>query len=97
MCAFSIVPLLSERCGARHLHLRVFGAAKDIGSYLDTDLAGFENAMQRIMTEAGWGSTDYGQALSDMKVNHWSLIDRELQSLFWAMDGPTMVIQAGPV
>ncbi|MFC6199791.1 vWA domain-containing protein [Ponticaulis profundi] len=49
---------------------------KDVGSYLDTDLAGFENAMQRIMTEAGWGSTDYGQALSDMKVNHWSLIDR---------------------
>ena len=49
---------------------------KDVGSYLDTDLAGFENAMQRIMTEAGWGSTDYGQALSDMKVNYWSLIDR---------------------
>ena len=28
------------------------------------------------MTEAGWGSTDYGQAFSDLKVDHWSQIDR---------------------
>lgn len=49
---------------------------KDVGRHLDTSLDGFENAMQAIMSEAGWGSTDYGQALSDMRVNHWQLIDR---------------------
>ena len=49
---------------------------KDVGKHLDTSLDGFEGAMQKIMTEAGWGSTDYGQAFSDLKVDHWSQIDR---------------------
>ncbi len=49
---------------------------KDVGDHLDTGLDGFEQAMQTIMTEAGWGSTDYGQALSDLRVNHWSVMDR---------------------
>ena len=49
---------------------------KDVGKNLETGLDGFENAMQIIMTEAGWGSTDYGQALSDLRVNHWQNIDR---------------------
>lgn len=49
---------------------------KDVGKHLETGLDGFEQAMQTIMTEAGWGSTDYGQALSDMRVDHWGLIDR---------------------
>ena len=49
---------------------------KDVGKHLDTSLDGFEDAMQKIMTEAGWGSTDYGQAFSDLKVDHWSQIDR---------------------
>lgn len=59
------------------LHTFAFSARlKDVGSYLDTGLDGFDQAMQRIMLEAGWGSTDYGQALSDLKVNHWSVLDR---------------------
>ena len=37
---------------------------------------GFEEAMDKIMKVYGMGSTDYGQAFSDMKVNHWDLIDR---------------------
>lgn len=49
---------------------------KDVGKHLLTGLDGFENAMQAIMTEAGWGSTDYGQALSDLKVDHWPVFDR---------------------
>ena len=49
---------------------------KDVGKHLDTSLDGFEGAMQKIMAEAGWGSTDYGQAFSDLKVDHWSQIDR---------------------
>lgn len=49
---------------------------KDVGRHLTTGLEGFEQAMQTIMSEAGWGSTDYGQALSDLKVDHWNLIDR---------------------
>ena len=59
------------------LHTFAFSARlKDVGKHLDTGLDGFEQAMQRIMTEAGWGSTDYGQALSDLRVNFWPVIDR---------------------
>ncbi|MAI89502.1 VWA domain-containing protein [Ponticaulis sp.] len=49
---------------------------KDVGPYLDTSLDGFDNAMQRILDDAGWGSTDYGQALSDLRVDFWNKIDR---------------------
>ncbi|MEH6490203.1 VWA domain-containing protein, partial [Hyphomonas oceanitis] len=36
----------------------------------------FEQAMTKIIREMGMGSTDYGQAWSDLKVNHESIIDR---------------------
>jgi len=36
----------------------------------------FEHAMDIILRVAGMGSTDYGQAWSDLKTNHESLIDR---------------------
>ena len=59
------------------LHTYAFSARlKDVGPYLDTSLDGFESAMERILAEIGWGSTDYGQALSDLQVDHWSKIDR---------------------
>lgn len=46
----------------------------DVTDWMDT--AGFEGAMERILREIGMGSTDYGQALSDLKTQHWHLIDR---------------------
>ena len=46
----------------------------DVTDWLDTE--GFEGAMERIVRDFGMGSTDYGQAFSDMKVNHWNEIDR---------------------
>ncbi len=46
----------------------------DVTDWLDTE--GFEAAMERILRDFGMGSTDYGQALSDMKVGHWTEIDR---------------------
>tara|TARA_R110001599_G_scaffold66532_1_gene188087 strand:- start:7346 stop:8689 length:1344 start_codon:yes stop_codon:yes gene_type:complete len=36
----------------------------------------FEAAMTKIIRELGMGSTDYGQAWSDLKVDHESIIDR---------------------
>lgn len=36
----------------------------------------FEAAMAKIIRELGMGSTDYGQAWSDLKVDHESIIDR---------------------
>lgn len=36
----------------------------------------FEAAMIKIIRELGMGSTDYGQAWSDLKVDHESIIDR---------------------
>lgn len=36
----------------------------------------FESAMNRILLEAGGGSTDYGQALLDLHNEHWQVIDR---------------------
>lgn len=37
---------------------------------------GFETAMDRIIKTIGMSSTDYGQALSDLRMDHWSAIDR---------------------
>ena len=60
------------------LHSFAFSARlKDVGPFLDVPVDRFEQAMERVMHEAGWGSTDYGQALSDLKVDHWSVIDRQ--------------------
>ena len=50
------------------------GRLMDVTDWLDT--AGFEGAMERILREVGMSSTDYGQALSDLKTQHWPLIDR---------------------
>jgi uncharacterized protein with von Willebrand factor type A (vWA) domain len=36
----------------------------------------FESAMNRIVIDAGGGSTDYGQALVDLNTDHWQVIDR---------------------
>jgi hypothetical protein len=36
----------------------------------------FEPAMERIVREAGGGSTDYGQALMDLQSQSWDVIDR---------------------
>lgn len=36
----------------------------------------FETAMARIIRDVGGGSTDYGQALEDLRNNHWECIDR---------------------
>ncbi len=61
-----VVPDLEAYAFSARLH--------DVGPWLDTD--GFEVAMQRILRDAGMGSTDYGQALSDLKTRHWHQIDR---------------------
>ncbi|MGH1421452.1 MAG: vWA domain-containing protein [Hyphomonas sp.] len=36
----------------------------------------FEKAMAQIINEYGMGSTSYGQAFSDLRMNHMNLIDR---------------------
>lgn len=36
----------------------------------------FDPAMKKIMNTYGMGSTSYGQAWSDLKMEHWNLIDR---------------------
>jgi uncharacterized protein with von Willebrand factor type A (vWA) domain len=46
----------------------------DVGSILQR--MDFEPAMNRIVHEAGSGSTDYGQALVDLNKTHWDVIDR---------------------
>ena len=47
---------------------------RDIGHELGT--MSFEHAMDTIITQVGNGATDYGQALADLKLGHWDLIDR---------------------
>ncbi|MEM9841444.1 MAG: VWA domain-containing protein [Pseudomonadota bacterium] len=36
----------------------------------------FASAMDKIINAIGMSSTDYGQSLSDLKMNHWSVLDR---------------------
>ena len=36
----------------------------------------FDEAMALILREVGGGSTDYGQALADLREHHWDCIDR---------------------
>jgi len=72
---FLLLMLHSLREVVPDLHAFAFSARlRDIGDWLDTD--GFEAAMARIIKEVSFGSTDYGQALSDLKVGHWDKIDR---------------------
>jgi uncharacterized protein with von Willebrand factor type A (vWA) domain len=56
------------RCFAFSSHL------VDVGPVLDN--LPFDPAMQKIITEVGGGSTDYGQALDDLHQHHWDAIDR---------------------
>ena len=46
----------------------------DIGAALDT--LPFDDAMAFVLNEYGSGSTDYGQAFTDLAEQHWDLIDR---------------------
>jgi uncharacterized protein with von Willebrand factor type A (vWA) domain len=50
------------------------GHLKDVGRELET--MSFEQAMEHIITRVGAGSTDYGQALTDLQTDHWDVIDR---------------------
>lgn len=50
------------------------GRLKNVGDILERE--DFAAAMDRIINEIGFSSTDYGQSLSDLKVDHWSEIDR---------------------
>jgi uncharacterized protein len=47
---------------------------KDVSHELET--LSFEKAMDSVINEVGGGGTDYGQALLDLKVGHWEVIDR---------------------
>ncbi len=42
----------------------------------DLESLDIDDAIKKILKEAGFGSTDYGQALSDLRVNSWDAIDR---------------------
>jgi hypothetical protein len=46
----------------------------DVGRTLER--MDFEQAMERIVRDAGGGSTDYGQALMDLQSQSWDVIDR---------------------
>ncbi|MEL6325204.1 MAG: VWA domain-containing protein, partial [Pseudomonadota bacterium] len=50
------------------------GRLEDVDSVFEA--GGFEAGMERIVKTIGMSSTDYGQALSDFRVTHWSEIDR---------------------
>lgn len=59
-------------------HLTAFafsGRLEDVSDQLeDMD---FDEAMDRIVKTIGMSSTDYGQSLSDLKVNYGNMIDRK--------------------
>jgi len=72
---FLLLLLHSLREVVPDLHAYAFSARlKDVGDWLDS--SEFEAAMARIIKEISYGSTDYGQALSDLKVGHWPVIDK---------------------
>jgi uncharacterized protein with von Willebrand factor type A (vWA) domain len=50
------------------------GRLEDVSAQLESH--DFEEAMDRIVKTIGMSSTDYGQALSDLKTDHFSKIDR---------------------
>jgi len=50
------------------------GRLEDVSDQLETH--DFEQAMDRIVKTIGMSSTDYGQAWSDLKIGHFSEIDR---------------------
>lgn len=50
------------------------GRLKHVGDTLETQECG--PAMDQIINTIGMSSTDYGQSLSDLKTDHWNVIDR---------------------
>lgn len=50
------------------------GRLEDVGETLETE--DFAGAMDKIINKIGMSSTDYGQSLSDLKMNHWNALDR---------------------
>lgn len=57
------------------LHAFAFsGRLKPVGDILSEE--DFTPAMDRIINQIGMSSTDYGQSLSDLKMDHWETIDR---------------------
>ncbi|MEM9573216.1 MAG: VWA domain-containing protein [Pseudomonadota bacterium] len=50
------------------------GRLEDVDETFET--LGFEAGMERIVKTIGMSSTDYGQALSDLRVGYWDAIDR---------------------
>ncbi|MDG1826868.1 MAG: VWA domain-containing protein [Henriciella sp.] len=50
------------------------GRLENVGDTLENE--DFAVAMDTIINKIGMSSTDYGQSLSDLKMNHWDIIDR---------------------
>lgn len=50
------------------------GRLEDVGETLETQ--DFAAGMDQIINSIGMSSTDYGQSLSDLKMNHWNVLDR---------------------
>lgn len=69
--------LLAHSLGDAIDDLRAFAFSARLGEITDLlDTEGFEGAMEAILRTYGMGSTDYGQALSDLAVNYPSAVDR---------------------
>ncbi|MEO0818514.1 MAG: VWA domain-containing protein, partial [Pseudomonadota bacterium] len=69
--------LLSHSLGDAIDDLRAFAFSARLGEITDLlDTDGFEGAMETILRAYGMGSTDYGQALSDLSVKYANAIDR---------------------
>lgn len=50
------------------------GRLEDVGETLARE--DFAHAMDEIINKIGMSSTDYGQSLSDLRMNHWDVLDR---------------------
>ncbi|MEL6861767.1 MAG: VWA domain-containing protein [Pseudomonadota bacterium] len=50
------------------------GRLEKVGDTLERE--DFTVAMDQIINSIGMSSTDYGQSLSDLKMNHWDVLDR---------------------
>lgn len=50
------------------------GRLENVGEILETE--DISAAMDQIINSIGMSSTDYGQSLSDLKMNHWNVLDR---------------------
>lgn len=69
--------LLAHSLGDAVDDLRAFAFSARLGEITDLlDTEGFEGTMETILRTYGMGSTDYGQALSDLTVHYANAIDR---------------------